>query len=878
MLCLVLSVARADAAVAEATQAGSAAVIQVDRPHDELLLLAVRIDDRIIADSFPAYPVAGGLIIPFGELTRLLDFSIAVHPAEGRAHGFFIDEKRLLNLDVPAQRVIVERQHRPFRASQVEVHADDIYVDTRLISTWLPVDFTVDLYGSLLTIHPREPLPLQLRRGRQLQAERHLAGRDLGEPRYSLVPNPYRLWDGPFVDHTQRLLLTPGGAGNYSASTQFSSHLTADLLYAETSLHVAGDTQRVSDARLSMARNDPAARLLGPLRARQLGVGEVLYPGVDNIALAFSGPGVLLSNFPIDRQTQFHRHTFRGELPDGWEIELYQNDALIAVRRAQSNGLYEFADVPLLFGLNVFRTVEYGAQGQRRERVYRFNVGESLTPPGTVHYRLVGNEPRAATRRTLFEVDLGLTKQISLSSGVASVGSFDAQHRYAKTSLRGFWKSLFGHVDAAFRQDGGSVASAGIQTRVGPLGLSLERAQLQNFVSEVFPSLFGPTSNRTAVGLNAVLRATRQLVVPITLDFQHEELQSGQAVKLVINRISSAYGNVFLSNRLRWIAGDAPVQMFATEAGGEFLVSKFLRSFYLRGEAIYEFKPVKRMSNVSVSVGTLAIAGYSLQAGIQRSSPSSAMRYLAQVNKTEGAFAFGVNADYVPSHGLTAGLTLSIGLSRDSRTGGWHSQARPVAGAGAASALVFLDNNANGIREAGELPIPNTAFFLNGASMPIMTAGNGVAYFTNLQSYQAAELSVSSASLEDPLWVATRPGVRIVSRPGKVATLDFPVLVTGEVTGTVYIDRGGLTREMSGVPLQLVDGKGTIVSETTSAYDGFYNLTRVPPGQYTIKVDTEKLPALKVTGQLTRHIEILASGTVLDGIDFVLRPEDLGGG
>jgi len=56
----------------------------------------------------------------------------------------------------------------------------------------------------------------------------------------------------------------------------------------------------------------------------------------------------------------------RGELPEAWEAELYQNDILSAFTAESQSGEYVFADLPLLPGSNDFRVVLYGPQGAAR--------------------------------------------------------------------------------------------------------------------------------------------------------------------------------------------------------------------------------------------------------------------------------------------------------------------------------------------------------------------------------------------------------------------------------------------------------------------------------------------------------------------------------
>ena len=103
-----------------------------------------------------------------------------------------------------------------------------------------------------------------------------------------------------------------------------------------------------------------------------------------------------------------------------------------------------------------------------------------------------------------------------------------------------------------------------------------------------------------------------------------------------------------------------------------------------------------------------------------------------------------------------------------------------------------------------------------------------------------------------------------------MTSVDFPVLISGEVTGTVRRVRDGKKQEASGVVVQLVDAHGQVVMETKTAYDGFYDLTLIVPGRYELRVSPEQAARLDLVVPAPRPITIAASGTILDGFDLLL--------
>src|SRR3546814_18132484 len=66
-----------------------------------------------------------------------------------------------------------------------------------------------------------------------------------------------------------------------------------------------------------------------------------------------------------DLPDAFDKTTFRGDLPAGWDAELYRNGQLLAFTSPNGDGRYEFIAVPLQYGSNRFEIVLYGPQGQK---------------------------------------------------------------------------------------------------------------------------------------------------------------------------------------------------------------------------------------------------------------------------------------------------------------------------------------------------------------------------------------------------------------------------------------------------------------------------------------------------------------------------------
>jgi hypothetical protein len=139
--------------------------------------------------------------------------------------------------------------------------------------------------------------------------------------------------------------------------------------------------------------------------------------------------------------------------------------------------------------------------------------------------------------------------------------------------------------------------------------------------------------------------------------------------------------------------------------------------------------------------------------------------------------------------------------------GSWAFDAQARANTGAVSARDFLDENRNGRMDPGEQPIEGVGFTINGGRLPVQTGANGVAYLGRLSVTREANIAVDTDMLEDPGWLPQVQGERVLLRPGTVAMLEIPVVMTSEFEGTVYRIENNRRREAGGVAIEIVDAR-----------------------------------------------------------------------
>jgi len=862
----------------------------VTRPDEQLLVLEVRLRQFVLSDGIFGYLDDGGLILPLGDYVRALEFSIGVDPENGRADGWFLDEDQLFALDLSRSEVVLKGRRKTFDPQLVELHEDDIYVDTRLLAEWFPADIEFDLSNLLVRVSSREPLLVEQRLDRERRRGAALHRRRVDAAEYPEKDVPYRWISWPFVNVSAESGYERNSLGEAAISARYNLLATADLAKMDSSLFVAGENgQGVSQVRLEMGRRDPDGELVGPLGATSYSFGDISTPPVDLIASSRFGRGAQISSFPLDRTGEFDSTTLIGELPLGWEVELYRNEVLLDFQASRADGRFEFEDVQLLFGLNVLRLRFFGPQGQRREEVRRIYVGPGQVPAGEFNFRVAvnqqdeylipvddGNTGGAATQgeaRAITELEYGVNKNTSVAASAISLPLNGGRRNYGSLGLRMGFNSLFSRLDIMADDAGGKAAKVGVQVSL-PLNLAFlaEHSEFDGFISEEYPDDVDPIARVSELRVDGVIPGGHVFRVPFSVKATREESESGNTDSLISNRLSAAISRISMSNSLEWQIAEGPLGK-TTNARGTFLVAGRIGRTTLRGDLQYGVEPVGELTSSTLAVERQFDTDLRGRiAAEKRFTGAETTTYSARLSNRFDLASLGVSGQWTDDDSWSALLSLSFSLGREPRSGDWRVSSRNMADNGSVSARVFLDNDLDGVFGEGDTPVEGARLAAGRTTGREETDENGVVFVTGLQADRRADLTLAPRSLVDPYWVAEPEGYALVPRAGSPATVDFPLVVTGEIDGMVYMIDKGRAYELADVTLQLQAPDGTMVAETKSAFDGFYLFEFVRPGDYVVQVAPEQLARLGFVSSGGKKVTIGGDGTMASGIQFTLTP------
>ena len=101
--------------------------------------------------------------------------------------------------------------------------------------------------------------------------------------------------------------------------------------------------------------------------------------------------------------------------------------------------------------------------------------------------------------------------------------------------------------------------------------------------------------------------------------------------------------------------------------------------------------------------------------------------------------------------------------------------------------------------------------------------------------------------------------------------VEFPVVATSEIDGTVYLVGKAGRRGVGDARIELVDTQGAVAASIRSSADGDYLLHQVLPGRYTLRIAPEQVEQLRLDGVLARRLTVPVDGDFINGQDFELQ-------
>ncbi len=861
----------------------------------------------ILEEAASCYKERNKIFISFLQFVKAVGFPIKIDDDLSGASGWFIEEKRLFVMNFNSGILLANGKRFSFGPDTARVVGNEIFLSIDLLQKIFPLKISFDPLEQLIEVVSLEPLPVELAMERSKKWEDYTTNAAINEEKedkkISTIKSPYMAASSPIVDMRYNQGFKKLPSGKYDSTTNFNALFGGDLLYLNHQLFLNFNSTQVSSARITSGRKDAQGELLGPLKATEFQIGDVTSP---QTALAARGgqigKGAMVSNLPEEFVSGFDQILIRGNMQAGWDAELYRNDQLILFQKVSQNGVYEFQNVPLVSGPNIIRLVFYGPFGQKREELRKYYSSEGLIKKGKFYYRVSGskenqtvfnfdkksnpnyqNLPKDKENRYFSQFLYGLTKNNSLIADFIKIPNQDdgKPSNYGSLGLRSSFFGIYTDFNLTRQLENNAKATQiSAQTSFFEQSLTLKNQHFdKNFVSEQQQKNTDPLINLANFRIDGVLGKvdSGSLMNSLTLNrFDYfsknyrldaqDELSFNVGSKLTINQILR---HVFDSRS----EGANRVN----RTGGNLFNYRFSRSILFRSAINYNFTPKFTLSQASNTIdynfANASMLNFSHNYQFPQAGKSGSTNYVTSYSRQFKGFIGSLSGSFNDddkSFGLNLNLSMSVGYDMRYRTG--IISGTPIANNGIISARIFLDKNNNGIFDKNELGLEKVGILIDNQPSTDKSNKDGTLMITQISARNPVKIKVNNDDISDPSLVVKKPPFKILVHPGSITNIDFPIVSSNEITGTVKVlkEEDKITLASS-VRLELIDIDGKLVKETVSAFDGYYSFDLVPVGAYKIRVSPAQMARLGMTSkQSEKNIEVSDSSEVLEA-NFILQ-------
>ena len=779
--------------------------------ESEDLVLAVVAEGRPLSAGIFAVQQDGRYYLPLATLSDLMGFYVDVNLNDRSFSGWAVDESRSYEIDVVDNQLIYRDNKIPLPAGAVldaSIADDDLYVLLEVLNEIWPVKINVELASLALFIEADEDLPFAKILERKKRQERMLEKKQQAEVEneniedYPFLYNPYRVLGQPSIDVQTRF--------EYDARRDvFNSNIAVnavqDLLYASADYsaqlgYVGGEVIEPESIRLRFRRQDIHEGAL-PWGLKDVQAGDVSLANRRLIENNIRGRGLIFTTSDKKFSNEFDLITIDGVGAPGYEVELYVNNQLIAFSDIDQSGYYIFEDVQIAYGNNRIRTVLYGPQGQIEERVesyfYSANMvqeGNYIFSGGVVDARkdLVSINQREETRPMGLAANVygayGVSKRLTaFATGNvipdSEIGSKDdISRQYLSAGAIATFPTTIAQLEAFKQLDGGEAIDIRTISDFKGFKVSLRGAGFRNFISPEASSGASPKELELEANVRRSF-STPAGNVALELGGDFEKRENGSTRSTYITRQSLGVLGTRLTNRTRSTLNDGDHNSTSADISSTSRLNKWR----LRNSLNYTLFPEVGISSVATDLRYGNINDLSYGLNLQRNFNAGETRLAAQVTKDFEKFLGSLEANVSSENGFGFSARLSSSFGPYNQDGSYLMQSRPLRTTGPVSSFVYRDENYDGVFNEGDEPLPDTKVKIGRRITKEETDQNGhVLSLNNTYVGKATSVSVDESSIDDPYLISAAPrGYQVYPRPGAIQSLEFPVISTGAIDGTI---------------------------------------------------------------------------------------------
>ncbi len=540
-------------------------------------------------------------------------------------------------------------------------------------------------------------------------------------------------------------------------------------------------------------------------------------------------------------------------------MEVYRNNVLLDFSSGDGTGLYDFENLPLQMGLNKFKLIFYGPQGEIREEEKTVYLSPTSVKKGEMSYRFFAqedvkpvisfNDQEVQGRRMGVNSEYGISDSFSLTSGFVF---FDPEKDLAYIQARNSFRGMLGvktgfsvfrfGLSTAFSEDTNSPAIEGLaEANFKNLnlyanhsefnGLKTEKSYLDNHYLDSI-SNFNVRFRIPIPGIISLPFYSRLKIATSVEGLKYEEF---------INTLSLSWWKFYLSTELKHREN---FQQYKEDLVTNFLNLQ-LGKFSIRGETRYDLNK-DLLQSTSLGFNYRNGKKISVQTKwnrITNDDTSQVDNYLMQMSKIFSFGSVSAGVSFSSNDEQTISISYNASLLNNPITNEIFIDEPGLSSQGAIVAQSYLDSNYDGKFSENEEQLSDISYETNG-SKTSKKGKSSSEFITGLSPYNLTNVKLNEQSLSEISHFVEKNYASVMSRPGVVTKVNLAVIHLGSIDGKLKLIRDEKTHYLKGIRLFVLNNKNEKIMETLSDSDGDFTFEKLKPGEHTIEFDKNQLEIL----------------------------------
>lgn len=767
------------------------------------------------------------------------------------------DKERYLSIDLNRRKAKNQNIEFDIQENDLINYYDQKYFSIRLIEKLLSIKLEFDFSNLVLYVKSEKELPVY----NEFLLEQKLSSLKKVK-REQQIPLIFRrkrsLLNGFILDYNFSQTLLKDNRSNYNLTTTFGGELFYGDFYYSRQIFNAMNTRNIIENYNWKYIPDPNKILT------QITLGDDFIDGIN----FYNYRGFSLSNEPVEPRKKIGKYIYRDITEPNSYVELYLNNELIDITKADDNGNFSF-DFPINYGMSNFEFRIHTLKGETKSYRRIFQIPYDLIPEGTFNYQITYGKLKFTDNQLAnIELKYGVKNYLTLNAGSEFIRETDEKYLnfFGKSSLR-ISSNLFLNI----------FYSPKIQTKISANYVRPDYASayfefvnykpnkfynLPMFQNSIRGNLYFPIKmKKTELGIYFNYESIKAET------FQRDLLNFNTF--LFLNHLSLSGSLNFENNRSGSLLKRRDFIIGSTiNFNNIFRNVKILNRSFLSTRIVLDILKNK-IFNYSVFYTTTLTENLRFQINYERIVPIQASNLSLNLFLEFPQFRYlsNSNGKDLYNHQLSGSIGYSTEINQ------FYLYRESQIGRAALYIEGFEDKNGNGIREKDEKNINGLGFIINSAVYST-NLKNSAKLFYGLNPYQEYSIALNESNLKSFNYSYENSEFKFITDGNRLKIIRLPYYETGEIGGSVVRLFEEEEIPVTNVPLLIRNKTSKKEISIFTFSDGSFYFYGLVKGKYEIEIERTFLERLNLKSypeKIEFEIDPRLNQLIIEDLKFILK-------